>query len=178
MGGFCIYLRVPDIFYWYTRISCGKCVCELAYKVSCLFLSVHVIHKLSILSNDKSGLAYCWCLTMRLGALPADPPCQWEPRAGSLQNLSSPADQKDAKKAIGPLKNGGSLEIICQDSLAGCWCTADLGWLNIRQLQIQASVPQARHLILYTLQFANLIPTCYLHWPIRCHFELETSSSL
>ena len=26
--------------------------------------------------------------------------------------------------------NGGAPEIICQDSLAGCWCTADLCWLN------------------------------------------------
>jgi hypothetical protein len=31
-----------------------------------------------------------------------------------------PADQKDAKKTTGPLNNGGALEIICQDSLAGC----------------------------------------------------------
>jgi hypothetical protein len=43
------------------------------------------------------------------------------------------------------LNNDGTPEIICQDSLAGCWCTADLGWLNIGQLQVTAGVPQAKH---------------------------------
>ncbi len=93
IGDFCIFLRVPDVFYWNTRISCGKCDCELAYKVSCLFLSVSANHKLSIVSNDKSGLAYCSCLTKRVGTLPANPPSQWETRAGGRQNLSNPADQ-------------------------------------------------------------------------------------
>jgi hypothetical protein len=49
------------------------------------------------------------------------------------------------KKAIGPPNNGGAPEKICQDSLAGCWCTADLGWLNIGQLHVPAGVPQAKH---------------------------------
>ncbi len=84
------FLRVPDVFYWHTRFSCD---CELTYKVSCLFLSVPANHKPSILSNDKSGLASCWYLTMRVGALPANPHSQWETRAGGWQNLSKPADQ-------------------------------------------------------------------------------------
>jgi hypothetical protein len=49
------------------------------------------------------------------------------------------------RKLQPPLNNGGVLEIICQDILAGCWCTADLGWLNIRPLQVTARVPQAKH---------------------------------
>jgi hypothetical protein len=92
-GWFLNFLGAPSIIHWNTRISCGKCDCELAYKVSCLFLSVPANHKPSILSNDKSGLAYCWCLTMRVGALPANPPSQWETRAGGWRNLSNPADQ-------------------------------------------------------------------------------------
>jgi hypothetical protein len=54
--------------------------------------------------------------------------------------------------ATGPLNNGRAPEIISQDSLAGFWCTADLGWLNIGRLQIPAGVPQAKHYILYSLQ--------------------------
>jgi hypothetical protein len=42
-GGF--FLRVPDVFYLNTSISCGKCDFELAYKVSCLFLSDPANHK-------------------------------------------------------------------------------------------------------------------------------------
>ncbi len=34
---------------------------------------------------------------------------------------------------------------ICQDRLAACWCTADLGWLKIGQLQVPAGVPAAKH---------------------------------
>ncbi len=49
------------------------------------------------------------------------------------------------KKATGTPNNGGAWETICQDSLAGCWCAADLGWLNIGQLQVPAPVPQAKH---------------------------------
>jgi hypothetical protein len=45
-GWFLIFLRVP--------------ISELAYEVSCLFLSVPANHEPSILTNDKSGLAYCW----------------------------------------------------------------------------------------------------------------------
>ena len=45
-------------------------------KLARLFLSVPANHKPSILSNDKSGLASCWYLTMRVGALPANPPSQ------------------------------------------------------------------------------------------------------
>jgi hypothetical protein len=62
-------LGAPSIIHWNTRISCSKCNCELVNKVSCLFLSVPANYRLSILSNDKSGLAYCWCLTKRVGAL-------------------------------------------------------------------------------------------------------------
>ncbi len=66
------FFWAPSIFHWNTRISCGKCDCELAFKVSCLFLSVPANHRLSILSNDKSELAYCWFLTKRVGAPPAN----------------------------------------------------------------------------------------------------------
>ncbi len=66
-GWFLNFLGDPSIIHWNTRISWGKCDCELAYKISCLFLSVPANHRLSILSNDKSGLAYCWCLTKRVG---------------------------------------------------------------------------------------------------------------
>ncbi len=125
------FLGAPSIINWNTHISCGKCDSELAYEVSWLFLSVPANHRPSILSNDKSGLTYCWCLNKRVGAPPANPPSQWETRAGGWWNFSNPAGQQDAKKATGPLNNSGLPEIICQDSLAGWWCTADLGWLNI-----------------------------------------------
>ncbi len=36
-GWFLKFLTAPSIINWNTRISCGKCDCELAYKVSCLF---------------------------------------------------------------------------------------------------------------------------------------------
>jgi hypothetical protein len=54
---------------------------------------------------------------MGVGSLSANPPSQLETRAGNERNLSNPADQLDAKKATGPLNNGGAPEIICQDSL-------------------------------------------------------------
>jgi hypothetical protein len=50
------------------------------------------------------------------------------------------------------IDNGGAPEIICQDSLAGWWCTADLGRINIGQLQVPAGVPQTKHQIQYRLQ--------------------------
>ncbi len=92
-GWFLNFLGASSIIHWNSHISCGKCDCELAYKVSCLFVSIPANHRPSLLSNDKSGLAYCWCLTERVGALPANPPSQWETRAGGWQNLSNPADQ-------------------------------------------------------------------------------------
>ncbi len=58
-----------------------------------IILSVPASHRPSILSNDKNGLAYCWCLTKRVGAPPANPPSQWETRAGGWRNLPNLADQ-------------------------------------------------------------------------------------
>ncbi len=87
------FLEARSIIHWNTHISCGKCDWKLAYKVSCLFLIIPANHRLSIMSNDKSGLAYCKCLTKRVGALPANLPSEWETRAGGRQNLSKPADQ-------------------------------------------------------------------------------------
>jgi hypothetical protein len=42
-------------------------------------------------------------------------------------------------------KTTGAPEITCQNSFAGGWCTADLGWLNIGQLQVPAGVLPAKH---------------------------------
>ncbi len=137
-----------SIIHWNTRISYGKCDCELAYKVSCLFLSVPANHRPSILSNDKSGLASCWCLTKGVCTPPANPPSQWETRAGGWKNLSNHAGPIGCKESYRTTKNGGAPEIINQDSLAGCWCTADLGKLNIGQLQVPARLPPAKHLTL------------------------------
>jgi hypothetical protein len=50
-GRFLNLLGAPSLIHWNTRISCSKCDCELAYKVSYLFLSVPANHRLSILSK-------------------------------------------------------------------------------------------------------------------------------
>ncbi len=52
-GWFLKFLEAPYIIHGNSRISCGKCDYELAYKVSCLFLSIPANHRPSILFNDK-----------------------------------------------------------------------------------------------------------------------------
>jgi hypothetical protein len=102
-GWFLNFVGAPSIIRWNNCISC------------------------SIWNSELAVLASCWCFTKWVGALLPNPPRQWETRAGGWRNLSDPADQKDTKKTTGPLNNGGAQEIICHDSLAGCWCTAELG---------------------------------------------------
>jgi hypothetical protein len=56
--------------------------------------------------------------------------------------------------------NGGAPEIICQNSLSGCWCTADLVWLNIGQLQYQLAYRRPNNKFFTVCKpFANLILT-------------------
>ncbi len=155
---------------------------QLAYKVSCLFLSLPANHRPSILSNDKSRLAYCWCLTKSFGAPPANPPSQWETRAGGWRNLSNPAEcwPIGCKESYsGPINNGGAPEILCQDSLTGCWCTADLGWLNIGQLQVLAGVYRRTNTKFFTVckPYANLILTLTNQVPLWTNKAQAASSS-
>ncbi len=72
MGGFCIFLRVPieilvilavsEILSWLIKLAVYFSVLLITSRVYCPMI--------------KSGLAYCWCLTIRVGALPANPPSQ------------------------------------------------------------------------------------------------------
>ncbi len=47
-GGFRIFVRAPDIFYWDKLISSGKCEHRLAFNVRDLSLSVPTNQRLSI----------------------------------------------------------------------------------------------------------------------------------
>jgi hypothetical protein len=92
-------------------------------------------------------------LAHRLQILPANEKLVLEAEEISKALLTN----RMQRKLHDPLNNGGVPESICQDSLAGCWCSAHFGWLNIGQLQVPAGVPTSQ--TLDCIQFANLTPT-------------------
>jgi hypothetical protein len=154
-GWICIFLRV---FYWNTRILAVNAIVSWLIKLAAYFcqslLITSQVYCPMIKVEWLTAGVLLWELAHCLQILLANEKLGLEADEISETLLTN----RMQRKLYRTTKQWRSPEIICQDSLAGWWCTADLGF---HHWAVTSTSRCTAGQILNSLQFANLTPTWY-----------------